>query len=744
MAINFEQLQSKLEKRVQTQKQEFATKSLHLLKRPLTSGTKLQIGRKNYEVSKDAFLVIIDEAPGAYWTHPVTYELHEVATGEVHTIHEKYPVESPDVESELIPIHIPDLPRLKNRVTENFPKAGPIDIFAMAKKFNSTSFGVPLSQSSKRHALFFAGMDNMPDFHTDFVIMREVLIDRYGYDPANIVISMGNGSGYTDLPVDYAGDQAGIDAAFDSFATGGSHALGAGDTLFLYTFNHGDDDANGAALCLVGWLDYYHDRLKTKLDAIHCGQLIVAMNQCHSGGFVNDVLATTGPAQVAIMTACREDQNAYPSAGGGSHGYFSAVLAAALNWAFPTGVTSTFPGYATGDIITQDINSDGLVSAEEAWHYVENMMNANHYETIHGLETPQWGVSAAGVGANLYWGLPDLQVQDGNPWWESPDVFLLDPTAIPNDSTADPTNQSNWKDYYHPDTVNRVVARVHNAGSAPARNVTVEFRVMSFGVGGGTTLIGATSIANIDPGQHSYAYVDWFFSSTLVHRCVMVRATCLGDPAQPFGTPIDVDDNQAQRNLDPLFAGFGENVPAKQIITRTFVIQNPDLIQAVFAVRERKGWEKLEMILPILPANKEWDEIILKPRERKELTIKFEVFSSAKKGQKLHFPLEVIRISPEQRIVGGITFIVEIAEGRLEGCLINRLGTTPSEGTVIIKNTKQTDLQYTAKVIKGGRFSFLNIVPGSYKISAESGKQVTGGSVFVEPNSITKKILLLE
>lgn len=744
MPLTIEDLRRKLRYRVDTEKREFAAKSVHLLERALKEGTTLRIGPHYYEVKNDAFLVVVDEAPGAFWTHPVRYELHAVETGEVRAIPEKYPIESPDINAELIPVHIPDLSWLKKETDRDFPKASPIDLGKLDKRLATMSFGVQLAQCTNRYALFFAGMDNMPHFHDDFFIMRKILMDRYGYDPAKILISMGAGSSYSDLPVDFAGDPAGFDAALDSFAASGSHALGAGDSLFLFTFNHGDSDGSVSSLCMApSWGSYHSSQLKAKLDNIQCGQLIVAMNQCFSGGFINDVIATTGPAQVAIMTACNAHQYAYASGGGGSHGYLAAALAVALDWAFPTGVTASFPGYSAGAITAQDTNSDGLVSAEEAWLYVQSMMTANHGPTIAGNETPQWGVSSAGVGASLFWGQPSVVVQDGTPWWESPDVYLHDPAIVPDDTTAVAGNPSNWGDYYHPDEVNRVVARVHNGGCAPARHVTVEFRAMSFGAGGGTTPIGTYVIDNIDPGYHVFAYVDWYFSSALIHRCVMVRADCAGDPAAAFGSPIDLDDNQAQRNLDPLFGHFGAAAATTQVIERTFRIGNPGLREAVFAVFAGQGRETSEFIRPVLPKGEDWQKIALKPKEQKELKIAFEIDPKVQRGQKLHFPLEVIGLDGK-RSMGGVSFTIEIADGRLEGRLVNRDNIVPKAGTVTIRNTKQTNLNYSSRVGPTGRFSFPNIVPGPYEVSAECGKLAGSGSVFVAPNRVTTKTLSIE
>lgn len=264
---------------------------------------------------------------------------------------------------------------------------------------------------------------------------------------------------------------------------------------------------------------------------------------------------------------------------------------------------------------------------------------------------------------------------------------------------------------------------------------------MSFGTGGGTNLIGTYPIANIDPGQHVYAYIDWFFSSALIHRCLMVRADCPGDPAASVGSPVESDDNQAQRNLDPLFAGFGEAAPGPQVIERTFVVRNPGPGEAVFTVVPGKSREKNNLIRTILPDSESLRRMILKPREQRELKVRFMVSPQVKPGQKLRFPLEVRRLSPERRSMGGVTFTVEIADGRLEGRLVNREGAVPARGSVTIQNIKQPDLQYSTTVGRMNRFSFPHIVPGPYRISVGCGRLEGQGAVFVEPDRITTIVL---
>ncbi len=403
--LTIEELQERLLSRVRQESYEFATKTIHLVERPLDAGTEIQIGPNRYQLPQDAFLVVIDEDPGAYWTHPVRYELHGVETYEVNVIQEQYPLETPALKEGLVPLHIPDLPHLKKN-NEDLPAPPAVDRNKREESLGTISYNLPRPDAAHRYALFVTGMDNMVDFRHDFVNMRNILISRYGYDPGNIVIAMGDGSGYPDLPVDYSGTVADLDTALAQYAAGGTRELGPDDSLFLYTFNHGGWNGTNAYLCMhPNWDSYYDYQLLAKLNNIRCGNLIVAMNQCHSGGFVPEVVNTTGPSRVAIMTACAENQSAHPAATGGK-GYFSVILYTALNWGFPTSISTTFPGYQPGRITSQDSNLDGMVSAEEAWQYVHDMMHSHHWHTINGYETPQWAESSAGMGANMFWGRP--------------------------------------------------------------------------------------------------------------------------------------------------------------------------------------------------------------------------------------------------------------------------------------------------------------------------------------------------
>lgn len=745
MRLTREELTNKLIARVARAPREYSTKTIHLVEKTIPARTPLRIGPDLHDVAAESFLVIIDEAPGAYWTHPVKYELHDVESGGVRVIASKYPLETSEYADDLVAVHIPDLPHLKRGKDASFFEVPARRIEDVLDGLRLASYDLPAAQAAHRYALFVTGMDNMPDFHNDFVRMRDLLIDRYGYDPSHITIVMGAPSAWGDLTVDYPGTIAGLDAALASYAAGGERVLGADDYLFLYTFDHGGSEDGQAYLCMAPTWDQHYpsSRLKTKLNNIHCGQLIVAMNQCYSGGFVSNVLTSTGPAETAILTACSDTQNAYPSGASSAGGYFSGALMTALNWGYPASLPADFPGHAAGEITWHDANGDGMICAEDAWNFVESTMHAHHSATINGLETPQWGVSAAGVGANLFWGKPDVRVMDSPApaWWESPDIFLMDPAAVPADVNTVAGNPAFWGDDYRPDTANRVVARVHNFGCAPARNIVVELRVMSFGAGGGTSVVGTPAVANVDPGHHDYAFTDWNFPSALIHRCAMARATCAGDPAAPFGTDMLLDDNQAQRNLDPSYSPPLKAQTKPFVIEKFFLLNNQLRESAVFAVtplgKPEGRWIKaaIEGLEP---------RVSLKAGEKRKVKVTFQVKEGAEPGERFRFPVEVKRMSPAPMALGGITIQVEIATGRLEGMVAAKDRRVFREGTVRIQNIKQPALTYEARLDHRGRFSFLDVVPGPYTLAANTLAGFAQTSVFVEAHRMTRTVVRLE
>ena len=107
-------------------------------------------------------------------------------------------------------------------------------------------------------------------------------------------------------------------------------------------------------------------------------------------------------------------------------------------------------------------------------------------------------------------------------------------------------------------------------------------------------------------------------------------------------------------------------------------------------------------------------------------------------------PLEIRTNGAQGSVIGGITFVIEIAVGHLEGKLFLNERVAPRRGTVRVENVKQPELVCTTAVTSRGNFSFQSTAPGSCRLQADCGAAAGTASLFVYPNRITSKDVLVE
>lgn len=143
----------------------------------------------------------------------------------------------------------------------------------------------------------------------------------------------------------------------------------------------------------------------------------------------------------------------------------------------------------------------------------------------------------------------ELQIFDGDPWWLSPDIWVVpgdDPEGPPGTPIAG-VSAYLW-------------ARVHNTGSTNVQNATVRFYWADPSVGFDRTtahLIG-TSNVTLSAGQTSDVLCLTAWVPEIVndgHECVLAEAFHASDPlplTPDFNVPTD--RHVAQRNLSVLVA----------------------------------------------------------------------------------------------------------------------------------------------------------------------------------------------
>lgn len=253
-------------------------------------------------------------------------------------------------------------------------------------------------------------------YWNDMKYMYSILINFYRYSPGNIYVVYKDGIGEdTDIPVNYSATIANVQAVFDDLGT----KMDMTDKLFIYLNNHGggfnptlspynwgsidlDGDEPEAGYREADYYDYdrgaygmdfngdgdtadtvkidevlclYYrqllsdDALADMLDDIAYDRMIIFMEQCFSGGFINDL---SGSGRV-ILTACTEEQFSWAADTEGSYNEFSYHFMRAVER-----VDENADGY--GDA---DVNMDYAVSMAEAFNYAsqhDSQDETPHYD----------------------------------------------------------------------------------------------------------------------------------------------------------------------------------------------------------------------------------------------------------------------------------------------------------------------------------------------------------------------------
>ena len=255
------------------------------------------------------------------------------------------------------------------------------------------------------------------EFWNDVVLIREMLLAN-NFEDQNIFILYADGNDFVNAnrtyarydPVainrsprahrpasftDYPATKAEVQAVFDGLANGdnnrGIPKMTENDFLFVWTFDHGGIIGGHSTLCLWG-IDIRDDEFANAVDAIPCRYRVFCMQQCHSGGFIDDLASD----KTVILTACRGDESAWPANNTPTqedeivngvtydHGEFNYHLISAL---LKQAVNGGAPANA-------DTTGDSLVSMLELFNYVRAHDNRS--------EQPQYVDGPNNIGGDVH------------------------------------------------------------------------------------------------------------------------------------------------------------------------------------------------------------------------------------------------------------------------------------------------------------------------------------------------------
>ncbi len=176
------------------------------------------------------------------------------------------------------------------------------------------------------------------EFWDDVNRMYDILIENADFSPEEIFVLWGNGQDWTEIhpelvccryfphhgPVtDFAATLDNVRMVLNGLRTGdpenGIPQMTENDCLFLYTFDHGNtgpepdgDQWGDALLCLMDG-EMTDTEFSDSLNAIPYEKRAIFMQQCFSGGFIDNLTSPPHDLKTSISTACRGDEGAWPA-----------------------------------------------------------------------------------------------------------------------------------------------------------------------------------------------------------------------------------------------------------------------------------------------------------------------------------------------------------------------------------------------------------------------------------------------
>ena len=232
----------------------------------------------------------------------------------------------------------------------------------------------------EKYAVLFSGGISPSNAHLRYwndLAYMYIILKIFGYPPENIYVVYKDGVAYNSyMPVDYPATHASMDAVFDEL----SSKMGFRDTLFFFTTNHGGH----GGIYTWGPMDsssmLTHTEVADWLDSITCRHMIIVMEQCYSGRFIEYLSAENR----VILTACSGNEGSWAADTEGNwdefvYHFMCAVIGLAIN--------------NNGPAVDADYDNDGHVSMREAFVYAALADSR--------AETPLYDDDGDGVAADI-------------------------------------------------------------------------------------------------------------------------------------------------------------------------------------------------------------------------------------------------------------------------------------------------------------------------------------------------------
>jgi hypothetical protein len=373
------------------------TANLHLYDEVLEVGQKLKAGPLETKIEKKTAFVFVDLMPNYNWAHACLILLYDTEKGQLYkTLEARFPptvMEQKPANVEAFHMPVKQIDTQKERLAKKVSGLG--NLFRTA--------------ITNRYAILFSGNSNNRHLN-DLEFLYRTLIDVYGFFPENIYTLNYDGTlNYKWAPnpignwpgdntpyrlsghINGPGTQQTMESALDAIAA----KIKSDDLLFIHTNDHGAGPGDGVddyCLCTYdlthnsSFVPYYVSSFVAKLKSLpQFGKLMVMMEQCRSGGFVDPIINNSPAKQTHVAAAVQA--SGYSLAGVNFDPFAEDWIA---------GVTGR---YQSGAILSQtvDSNNDGRISAAEAFNYANAVR--------HQGDLPTFADKPSGDGSYMFLGL---------------------------------------------------------------------------------------------------------------------------------------------------------------------------------------------------------------------------------------------------------------------------------------------------------------------------------------------------
>jgi len=349
------------------------------------AGEVIQPKREHIVVPRNSVIVFADDEPLKNWGHRCRYLLHDPKTGALTGEIRALLPPTLDFGEHFVPFHTPVVS--SSHAAERWPVVAlPWWIFP--------------DPARRWHAILYSGA-SMNRHVNDVEFLYRTLVNVYRIPKSHITVLSYDGTlayndaswqRYTGAIGDWPGDDTPYQMKIDGAGTRAEllaaiaavgEQLGPNDNLLLHTNNHGGTMNGVSTIISYSGDDTTESDIKDAITALPAfGSLMVMMEQCFAGGFIDPIIDASPAQCTSVATAV----DANTSSDGGAE--FDPF---ALAW-----INAMAGGYADGSALSPEPAKDaeGFVSAQSAFDYAKATDTGPD-------DDPQFSADACGGGTTL-------------------------------------------------------------------------------------------------------------------------------------------------------------------------------------------------------------------------------------------------------------------------------------------------------------------------------------------------------